>query len=127
MSLFPKNYILFKIHFKSLKISTTTYRSNLSKLLDSKEVGRAFTILSLFQGVLPFATRPFYAFLYKQSLATFPAAFRVLTGSLYLGVLGVIVFTHLGLKRTESKQEKSERKDETCCSAVDGNCGLIRS
>ena len=92
------------------------------------EIGRAFTILSLFQGILPFATRPFYAFLYKHSLHIFPAAFRVLTGSLYLLVLAIIIFAHFGLIRIE-KSEKSEEKVEVkkCCSGVDGNCELIHT
>ena len=102
------------------------FRSNLSKLLSCKEVGRAFTILSLFQGILPFITRPLYAALYKLSLHTFPAAFRVLTAGLYLIVLAIIVAAHLGIIRTEKKTENKEKILEECCSSNDRNCELIR-
>ena len=102
------------------------FRSNLSKLLSCKEVGRAFTILSLFQGILPFITRPLYAALYKLSLDTFPAAFRVLTAGLYLIVLAIIVAAHFGLLRNEKKPENKDKRPGDCCSSGDRNCELIK-
>ena len=102
------------------------FRSNLSKLLSCKEVGRAFTILSLFQGILPFVTRPFYAALYKLSLQTFPAAFRLLTAGLYFIVLAIIVAAHFGLLQIEKKQENKEKMFGECCTSDDRKCELIR-
>ena len=91
---------------------TTTSRSNMSKLMDKNEIGKAFTFLAIFSNLLPIATRPFFAFLYKDTLDTFPGAYKILAGSLYTGVLALIFLTHFGLKRME-KQIIREDNEET--------------
>ena len=93
---------------------TTTSRSNLSKLMDSTEIGKAFSVLGIIQALLPVATKPAFSFLYKMTLGTFPGTYKVLTGSLYCIVLGLIVHTHFGLKRLEGmihKRDPEEMKE----------------
>ena len=80
---------------------TTTSRSNMSKLMESNEIGKAFTFLAIFQGITPIATKPLFAFLYKNTLEIFPGAYKILSGTLYIGVLLIIIFAHFGLKRLE--------------------------
>lgn len=90
---------------------TTTSRSNMSKLMESNEIGKAFTFLAIFQGIIPIATKPFFAFLYKNTLETFPGAYKILSGSLYLGILLIIVLTHFGLKRLEKPNSPAVNKE----------------
>ena len=71
-------------------------------------------------------TRPFYAALYKLSLHTLPAAFRLLTAGLYLAVLAIIVAAHFGLLRIEAQQEKKEKMVGECCTSGERKCELIR-
>ena len=84
----------------------------MSKLMESNEIGKAFSFLAVFQGILPFATKPFFAFLYKHTLETFPGAYRILTGSLYSVVLVLIILTHFGLKRLERRNSRNEKQEE---------------
>ena len=93
---------------------TTTSRSNMSKLMESNEIGKAFTFLAIFQGITPIATKPLFAFLYKNTLEIFPGAYKILSASLYIGVLIIIITTHFGLKRLEKKPSiPALNKEET--------------
>eukprot|EP00092_Neocalanus_flemingeri_P036288 GFUD01039510.1.p1 GENE.GFUD01039510.1~~GFUD01039510.1.p1 ORF type:complete len:539 (-),score=81.11 GFUD01039510.1:778-2394(-) len=103
-------YICYVLWMLSNTI-TTTSRSNLSKLMDSTEMGKAFSVLGILQALLPVVSKPAFAFLYKMTIETFPAAFKLLTGSLYCIVLGLLVFTHVGLKRMDSKIAKSDPEE----------------
>ena len=82
---------------------TTTCRSNLSKLMDPTEIGKAFSVLGIIQVLLPMAIKPAFSFLYRATLETFPGTYRVLSAGLYCIVLGLLVFTHVGLKRMETR------------------------
>jgi len=93
---------------------TTTSRSNLSKLMDSAEIGKAFSVLGIIQALLPMATKPAFSFLYKATLETFPGTYRLLTASLYCIVLGLLVYTHFGLKKmdkTVANRDPEEMKE----------------
>ena len=92
---------------------TTTARSNMSKLMESNEIGKAFTFLAIFTGIIPIATKPFFAFLYKNTLETFPGAYKILSASLYLGILLIILLTHFGLKRLEKPNSPAVNQEET--------------
>ena len=92
---------------------TTTARSNMSKLMESNEIGKAFTFLAIFTGIIPIATKPFFAFLYKNTLETFPGAYKILSASLYLGILLIILLTHFGLKRLEEPNSPAVNQEET--------------
>jgi len=100
-------YVLWML----LNTITTTSRSNLSKLMDSTEIGKAFSVLGIIQALLPVATKPAFAFLYKMTLETCPATYKVLTGSLYCIVLGLLVYTHFGLKRMDARIAKSDPEE----------------
>ena len=82
---------------------TTTSRSNLSKLMDSTEIGKAFSVLGIMQALFPMATKPAFSFLYRATLETFPGTYRVLSAGLYCIVLGLLIFTHVGLKRMDER------------------------
>ena len=86
---------------------TTISRSSLTKFMAPNEVGKAFSVLGILQSVFPFVTKPFFAFLYKSTLDTFPGAFRILSGSLYTLVLALLIYTHVSMKRQEREQLKA--------------------
>ena len=111
---FTQMWVLFICYvlFMLWNTITTTCRSNMSKLMESNEIGKAFSFLAVFQGILPFGAKPFFAFLYKSTLETFPGAYRVLTGSLYSVVLIIIIFTHFGLKRLDKRNSREEKQEE---------------
>jgi len=82
---------------------TTTSRSNLSKLMESAEIGKAFSVLGIIQALLPLATKPAFSFLYKATLETCPGIYMLLSASLYSLVVGLLIFTHFGLKKLDEK------------------------
>ena len=114
-ALFRQMWILYLCYvlFMLWNTITTTSRSNMSKLMESNEIGKAFSFLAVFQSILPFATKPFFAFFYKHTLETFPGAYRMLTGGLYSVVLVIIILTHFGLKRLEKRNSRVENQEES--------------
>ena len=80
---------------------TTISRSAITKLMESDEVGKAFSVLGVLGALFPVITKPFYSYLYKTTLETFPGAFFVLSASLYILVLLLLIYTHFGMKRQE--------------------------
>ena len=48
------------------------------------KVGKIFSIVGAFQAFLPFASSPLFGFLYRATVATFPAAFLFLVAALKL-------------------------------------------
>merc|ERR1719400_1361706 len=81
---------------------TTTSRSNLSKLMEEQEIGRAFSILGILQALLPVVTKPAFAILYQKTLKIFPATYLIVVSIFYAGVLAILIFTHFGLKKRET-------------------------
>ena len=113
-ALFKQMWVLYLCYvlFMLWNTITTTSRSNMSKLMESNEIGKAFSFLAVFQSLLPFVTKPFFAFFYKHTLETFPGAFRMLTGGLYSIVLVIIILTHFGLKRREKINSRVGNQEE---------------
>ena len=80
--------------------------------MESNEVGKAFTVLGILQTLFPFITKPFFSYLYKSTLETFPGAYRVLCGSLYILVLILLIYTHFGMKRQDRKTQEEKPAGE---------------
>ena len=87
---------------------TTISRSGISKFMESNEVGKAFSVLGILQSLFPFVTKPFFSFFYKSTLETFPGAYRLLCGSLYILVLILLIYTHFGMKRQERRTQNEK-------------------
>ena len=47
-----------------------------------------------------------------MTLEDFPGAFRVLTGSLYIFVLLLLIYTHFGVKKQERENKNEEQLGE---------------
>ena len=59
--------------------------------MDSSEVGRVFSSLSLVSALSPFLARPLYSLVYNATLDTFPGAFLVFTGAIILGAMSIML------------------------------------
>ena len=55
--------------------STTVFRSLISKIVQPDEIGKVFSVLAIFQAMLPFICTPLFGMLYKNTVATQPNAF----------------------------------------------------
>ena len=78
----------------------------------SSEVGKAFSVLGVISSIFPFVTKPFFSLLYRETLSTFPGAFRILTGSLFVLVLILLIMTYIGMRRQRERLENEKPVDE---------------
>jgi len=92
---------------------TTTSRSNLSKLMEEQEIGRAFSILGILQALIPVVSKPCFAVLYKHTIKVFPAAYLLVVAGLYVGVLALLIVTHIGLRRRDRRARGEEQLPES--------------
>ena len=90
--------------------TSTLSRSSISKFLEDNEVGKAFTVLAIFTSVLPFLTKPFFSFLYKETMVDFPGAWILLVAILYIFVLLVLIYCHFGMKKQDRENKREEHK-----------------
>lgn len=97
------------------------FRSSITKYMASSEVGKAFSVLGVISSIFPFVTKPFFSFLYRETLATFPGAFRVLTGGLYVLVLLLLIMTYIGMRRQTQKLENERPVGEEMLSLNNGD------
>ena len=98
---------------------TTISRSAITKLMESDEVGKAFSVLGVLGALFPVITKPFYSYLYKRTLETFPGAFYVLSATLYILVFIILIYTHIGMKKQEviiEAEKTTEKEMTTQCS-----------
>ena len=100
---------------------TTISRSSITKFMASSEVGKAFSVLGVISSIFPFVTKPFFAFLYRETLATFPGAFRILTGSLYVLVFLLLIYTYFGMKKQRQNQDNEKPVGEEMLSLNNGD------
>ena len=98
-------YVLYFAYFLWMlwQNITTLSRSGISKFLDSSEVGKAFSVLGILESISPFATKPFFSYLYKRTLETFPGAYILLYGCVYILILLLLIYTHFGMKKQDRK------------------------
>ena len=109
-----KIYILFISAVLKLLWSaiTTISRSAITKLMESNEVGKAFSVLGVLGALFPVITKPFYSYLYKTTLETLPGAFYVLSASLYVLVFCLLIYTHTGMKKLGKIMMEHEKTKE---------------
>ena len=81
----------------------TTSRSCLTKLVDPTEIGSVLGIVGIFQSLLSIGSKPFYGFLYKSTVAVFPATYLFISIGLFTVALIFVIIAHIGLKRREQK------------------------
>jgi len=78
---------------------TTTCRSLITKCVSPLEVGKVFSVMGAFQSVVPLVASPFYGFIYKQTVASFPGLFLLISAGLYVVVMILLFTVNLGMRR----------------------------
>ena len=86
---------LFALYWPIEKISN----SIVSKLVDTDEVGTAFSLLAVMSKCIGFLARPLFAMLYKATVDIFPGAFAVVSVGGFAVIFGIMVFLHIGISR----------------------------
>ena len=89
-------------------------RSILSDSVDKTEIGKIFSSLSLVSILVPIFSNPLYAFIYDQSLTTFPGSFMMFTGLvIVLAMIMMIILKYL-MRPLQSVSNTSIEKDIKC-------------
>ena len=63
-----------------------------------------------FQALVPFAASPAFGFLYKDTVATFPAAFLILIACIKGAEAILIAYINIGMRREEKKILKNKEE-----------------
>ena len=82
--------------------SNTMFRSLISKNVQANEVGKVFSVVAIFETLMPFATAPLFGFLYKATVEKQPNAFLLLVVALKAAVL-ILMITLLVAVKMEKK------------------------
>ena len=92
--------------------STTMFRSLISKNVDADEIGKVFSVVGVFQALLPFASGPIFGYLYKSTVAFQPNAFLFLVISIKILLFIVVFCVNRGMIREEKHSKKVKAKLE---------------
>ena len=84
--------------------SNTMFRSLISKNVQANEVGKVFSVVAIFETLMPFATAPLFGFLYKATVEKQPNAFLLLVVALKAAVL-ILMITLLVAVKMEKKRK----------------------
>ena len=79
--------------------SSTMFRSLISKNVKANEVGRVFSVVGIFETILPFATAPVFGFLYKSTVEFQANAFLFLV----VALKGLVLLLMIALRVKEAK------------------------
>ena len=71
--------------FQFNSLITVTIRSQCTKEVDKAEIGRIFSVVGLFQALVPLIANPLFGFIYKSTLNTLPGAYL-------LTIVGMLIF-----------------------------------
>ena len=83
--------------------SSTMFRSLISKNVQANEVGRIFSVVGIFETLMPFATAPIFGFLYKNTVGFQPNAFLFLV----VGLKGAVLVFMMIVRRKEQELKRS--------------------
>ena len=86
----------------------------ITKNVNPDEVGKVFSIVGTFQALLPFASSPAFGFLYRETVAYFPAAFLLLVAALkgLEGIVVIVVYIGVKLDAKKASTIEEQKKDE---------------
>ena len=103
---------IFSEEYNKFPFFFNTKRSLITKTVDPDEVGKVFSIVGTFQALLPFASSPLFGFLYRETVAYFPAAFLFLVAGLKCIEAIVVVIVFIGAKRDRNNEEKLKKSHD---------------
>ena len=78
----------------------------ITKSVNPDEVGKIFAIVGTFQALVPFASSPLFGFLYRATVATFPAAFLFLVSAFKFVEMIVVIIVFIHAKKDEKKAKE---------------------
>lgn len=85
--------------------TTTLIRSLISKCVHSNEVGRVFSVVGVFQALVPFASGPLFGYVYRKTVATRPNAFIFIIVALKMVSFFIVLVVNIGMRREEKKAQ----------------------
>ena len=75
-------------------------------------MGKIFSIVGTFQALIPFGAGPLFGFLYRDTVAKFPAAFLLVVAGFKL-IEGIVVFiVFITIKMDQRKMKESLKEAE---------------
>ena len=83
--------------------STTVFRSMITKIVKPDEIGKVFSVVAIFQAILPFIGAPLFGILYKNTVATQPNTFLFLIVALKVLVFLIVVSLYFKMRKAPSK------------------------
>ena len=86
--------------------TTTVFRSLISKNVDADEIGKIFSVVGIFQALLPFASGPIFRSLYRSTVEYQPNAFLFLIIGIKVLLFMVVFIVNMGMLREERKQKE---------------------
>ena len=90
--------------------TTTVFRSLISKNVDADEIGKVFSVVGIFQALLPFASGPIFRSLYKSTVENQPNAFLFLIIAIKVLLFIVVLFVNMGMLKEKRKYTKQKEK-----------------
>ena len=74
-----------------LSESLTEYLSLPLQIVGTEDVGKIYSVLAFTQSLLPLAGVPFFGFLYRATVESFPGTFSLVTAAFAVVELGLIL------------------------------------
>ncbi|XP_068620457.1 probable peptidoglycan muropeptide transporter SLC46 [Battus philenor] len=71
--------------------AATSLRSIVTKLVDTDEVGKASSLISISEALVPVVYSPIYSKVYLSTLSTFPGAFYLISAALAVPAIGMFI------------------------------------
>ena len=86
--------------------TTTVFRSLISKNVDADEIGKIFSVVGIFQALLPFASGPIFRSLYRSTVEYQPNAFLFLIIGIKVLLFMFVFIVNMGMLREERKEKE---------------------
>ena len=81
--------------------STTMFHSLISKTINRNEPGKVFSIVGVFEALLPFMASPAFSVLYRHTIGHFPSAVIYLIMGIRVINVFIILFVNVGMRGEE--------------------------
>ena len=89
--------------------STTVFRSLITKIVQPDEIGKVFSVIAIFQAIVPFIGVPLFGMLYKNTVATQPNAFIFLAMAIKSVVFFVVLIVYIEMNRSKKRPSTGQK------------------
>lgn len=101
----PSGYFLGEALAVSTSLSSISFRSIMSKLIEPEEIGQIFTIFSAVQSLAPIISSAFYTFVFNKTLEVYPGFVYHLVGIVSFYPLIVMMWMNLSSKKSNTHRK----------------------